>query len=244
MMERPGGPARPARAHATGLATPGVAWHEVECHGYDADLPLWLRLAERESGPVLDIGAGTGRVAVPLAAAGHAVTALDRDPELLAALAERAPAVTTVCADATDFQLDGFGLAIVPMQTLQLFHDRAAFFASVRRALRPRGLLAAAIADELVEFDGDELPAPDIGEWAGRRYVSQPTAVRVDAGRARIERVRTVDGIAEPDVIELALLTPAGLAREARAAGFTPVPGERIAPTTDHVGSSVVMYRC
>lgn len=221
-----------------------VAWHEVECHGYDADLPLWLALAEREAGPVLDVGAGTGRVAVSLAAAGHAVTALDHDPVLLAALRERGPGVPTVCADATTFDLDGFGLLLVPMQTLQLLDDRPAFFACARRALVPGGLLAAAIADELVAFeDADALPAPDVGEWAGRRYVSQPTAVRVDERRARIERLRTVDGRTEADVIELAVVGPAQLATEARVAGLTPIPGERIAATDDHVGSSVVMFR-
>lgn len=220
-----------------------VAWHEIECHGYDADLGLWLALAEREGGPVLDVGAGTGRVALPLAAAGHDVTALDLEPALLAEIRARDPRVRTVEADARAFDLTGFGLVLVPMQTLQLLDDRPGFFACARRALRPGGLLAAAIADELVAFDGDELPAPDVGDRDGVRYVSQPTAVRLDAGRARIERLRTAAGVTELDVIELALPSPATLAAEARAAGLTPVPGERIAATDDHVSSSVVMFR-
>ena len=41
-------------------------------------------------GPVLDVGAGTGRVTLDLARGGVAVIALDRDPVLLAALRERA----------------------------------------------------------------------------------------------------------------------------------------------------------
>jgi SAM-dependent methyltransferase len=220
-----------------------VAWHEAECHGYDADLPLWLRLAEREPGPVLDVGAGTGRVALALAAAGHEVTALDVEPALLAALRERDPSVATVVADAHAFDLAGFGLVIVPMQTLQLLDDRRAFFANARRALRPGGLLAAAIADELVPFEGTDLPHPDVVERDGRRFVSQPTAVRVGPERARIERLRTVDGVTAADVIELAVVDAAALAVEARAEGLVPVPGERIPATEDHVGSSVVMFR-
>lgn len=225
------------------MSADAVAWHEVECHGYDADLPLWLALAERERGPVLDVGAGTGRVALPLAAAGHEVTALDAEPAYLGTLRERDPSIATVVADARAFELAGFGLIIVPMQTLQLLDDRRGFFSSARRALRPGGLLAAAIADELVPFDGGDLPHPDVGEWDGRRFVSQPTAVRLAGGRARIERVRTVDGVSASDVIELAVVDAAMLAGEARAAGLTPVPGERIPPTDEHVATSVVMFR-
>ncbi len=225
---------------------PGVAWHDVECHGYAEDLPLWLALAEREGGPILDVGAGTGRVAIRLAEAGHAVTALDLDAELLAELERRAPGVPTVVADAHAFALGPFALVIVPMQTLQLLDDRAGFWRSARASLRPGGLVAVAIADELVPFDDpDFLPEPDVGEWDGVRYVSQPVAVRVDAERARIERVRQIaDEAPQDDVIELAVVTAPGLAAEARAAGLTPVPGERIPATDEHVGSSVVMARC
>jgi hypothetical protein len=49
--------------------------------------------------------------------------------------------------------------------------------------------------------------------------------------------------VVEADVIELAVLEPAGLAAEARAAGLTPVPGERVPATEEHVSSSVVMFR-
>ena len=51
-----------------------VIWHDVECGAYAADLPLWRELAAGRSGPVLEIGCGTGRVALDLARDGHAVT--------------------------------------------------------------------------------------------------------------------------------------------------------------------------
>lgn len=238
------------------MIAPAVAWHDVECHGYDADLALWRALAKREGGPVLDVGAGTGRVALDLAGAGHEVVALDVDPLLLEALRRRAQdrgvVVEAVVGDAEAFDLGAarFGLVIVPMQTVQLLADRAAFLRAARRALCRGGLLAAAIADELVAFDPDpaHLPDPDVRELDGWRYVSQPVAVRVGPGGARIERVRTAEApggerTTEANAVELAVLDPGSLARESRAAGLTPVPGERIAPTGDHVGSSVVMAR-
>ena len=67
-----------------------MIWHDVECGGYGADLPLWRRMAREAGGPVLDLGAGTGRVALDLARHGHDVTALDADADLLDELELRA----------------------------------------------------------------------------------------------------------------------------------------------------------
>jgi SAM-dependent methyltransferase len=235
--------------------SPLVVWHDVECGSYRADLPLWRGLAAAEAGPVLDVGAGSGRVALDLARAGHAVTALDREPELLDALAARARAaglgVATAVADAMDFALERrFGLVIVPMQTIQLLPERAPFLAAARRHLRRRGLLAIAIAAALEVFEDVEgkLPAPDVGALAGWRFTSQPTAVRAVPGATRIERVRrsfAPDGSVteRDDAIELAHLTVAQLEHEGRAAGFAPEPARTIAPTPEHVGSEVVLLR-
>jgi SAM-dependent methyltransferase len=233
-----------------------VVWHDVECGRYAADLPLWHELAAAQAGPVLDVGAGTGRVALALARAGHDVTALDVEPELLAALAERARAaglsVATVTADATGFAVDRrFALVIVPMQTIQLLPDRAGFFASARAALAPGGLLAIAISGALEGFEGlpDELlPHPDVGAAGGWRFASQPTAVRELQHATRIERVRRAtapDGAvtAADDAIELARVTVAQLEAEAAAAGLAPEPPRSIAPTSEHVGTEVVMLR-
>jgi SAM-dependent methyltransferase len=227
-----------------------VAWHDVECGSYTADLALWRELAEATGGPVLDVGAGTGRVARHLAAAGHEVVALDHDPELLAVLRERAPGIRTVVADASDFRLDErFGLVAVPMQTIQLLPDRSGFFACARRAVRPGGLVALAIADALEGFeDGADLPAPDVGQAGGWRYVSQPTAVRAVQEGARIERLRHAiapDGsrIVERDVIVLAAVTAAQLEAEGAAAGLTPEAGRYVDATPEHVGSRVVLLR-
>jgi SAM-dependent methyltransferase len=232
-----------------------VIWHDVECGGYTADIGLWLELARAAGGPVLDVGAGTGRIAIPLARAGHDVTALDVDPELLAELGRRAGGlpIETVVADAADFTLGRrFALVAVPMQTLQLLPDaaaRAGFFASAAAALLPGGLVAAAIAETLEPFEGSSfLPDPDVGEAGGVRYVSQPVAVRPLGHATRIERVRETIGhdggrASEDDVVVLAELDAPGLAHEAAAAGLRAEPPRTIGPTDEHVGSTVVMLR-
>ena len=173
-----------------------AVWHDVECSRYDADLPLWRELAREAPEGVLDVGAGTGRVALRLADAGHTVIALDFDPELLRVLearaAEASMTVTTITADAADFTLeDPVGLIAVPMQTIQLLAERDGFFASARRALVPGGRVAVAIATELESYDGaPPLPSPDLGKADGWTYISQPIAIHVDDTEVLIERIR------------------------------------------------------
>jgi SAM-dependent methyltransferase len=236
-----------------------VDWHDVECGAYRADLPLWRELAGAEAGPVLDVGAGTGRVALDLAHEGHDVTALDHDAELLAALSERAARVglrvPTVVADAAGFDLGGrrFGLVVVPMQTIQLLRDapaRAGFLASARRHLAPGGLVALAVAEDLEGFEDETaaLPLPDVGERDGWRFYSHPVAVRDRGAHVRLERIRQTiapDGSrsAEGDAIELARLGAAGLAAEGQAAGLRSQPARTIPATDAHVGATVVLLR-
>jgi SAM-dependent methyltransferase len=230
-----------------------VMWHDVECGAYTADLPLWRELAGAAGGPVLDVGAGTGRVTLDLARAGHEVTALDVDADLLAALAERAGElpVRTIIADAAAFDAgDGaYALVAVPMQTVQLLPERSGFFACARRAVAPGGLVALAISEALEPFEAEiELPPPDTGEADGWRFLSQPTAVRDVAEGMRIERLRHTIGPAgehttEPDVIVLTHVTADGLAAEGEAAGLTPEAIRHIEPTPEHVGSQVVLLR-
>ena len=233
-----------------------VIWHDLECGGYRADLPVWQRLAASTGSPILDVGAGTGRVTLDLARSGHTVCALDSDPSLLDELTRRAEGcdVSTACADARSFALGRrFPLIIVPMQTIQLLEGdggRAAFLGCARDHLDPGGRLAIAIASELEPFeirDGGLGPLPDVCEREGVVYSSLPTAVRVSAGGFWLERNRetvTVSGDhhRERDRIHLDALTADTLTAEGRAAGLTPGPVMSIAATSDHVGSEVVIF--
>jgi SAM-dependent methyltransferase len=241
-----------------------VVWHELECGSYTADLPLWRELAARAgtgtaAQPLLDVGAGSGRVALDLAARGHRVTALDRDAELLGALRERpgAGAIETVCADARalDLARRDFSVCLVPMQTIQLFGgaaNRLAFLRCARAHLRSGGLLACAIVTDVESFDcscGDVGPEPDSALVSGIRYLSRPTRVLASGQTTRIERERTAFDPAhsdtpllhEHDVVELARLTATQLLGEGAEAGLTPAGTLEIPATDEHVASEVVL---
>jgi SAM-dependent methyltransferase len=234
-----------------------VIWHDVECGAYAQDASLWRSLAAQHGDPILDVGAGTGRVALDLARRGHRVTALDNDPVLIAELARRGRGldVTPIVADARDFELEQrFALCIVPMQTIQLLggeHGRRAFLRCAHAHLRAGGALAIAVAAMLELFervDGGPGPLPDIREIDGVVYSSQPTAVRADREGFVLERRReriTVSGersVAE-DVIRLDRLSGAQLEAEAVAVGLRPAGRRTVAATADYVGSDVVMLR-
>src|SRR3954469_10350172 len=163
-----------------------VIWHDVECASYSADLDVWEELAAGADGPLLDIGCGTGRVALHLAALGHEVVGLDSEPDLIQALGARSRAaglsVDGAVADARSFELAGrtFALAIAPMQVVQLLGGspgRAAMLATVRRHLQPGGgTLAIALADP---FEGGA------GESVGPPHSSSPRPPRGGARRRR-----------------------------------------------------------
>jgi len=237
----------------------GVIWHDLECGSYRADLPLWRELAERSasdgvSARILDVGAGTGRVALDLARCGHRVTAVELDAELIDALRERAEgaSVQIVCADARTFDLQEteFDLCLMPMQTAQLLggsEQRVAFLRRALAHLRPDGMLALAIVTAFDTFDcsdGDVAPSPEWARVDGVLYLSRATRVRILADGALIERERWIYGERpHANAIELDLLDAPGLEREGIQAGFHPERARELPPTHDHVGSTVVMLR-
>jgi len=249
--------------HGESPATRELIWHDLEVGGYRADLPLWRELAGATvtppgAEPILEVGAGSGRVALELARNGHRVTALDVQPGLLAALRQRASGlpVQTACADARALSLGRreFALCLVPMQTLQLLggeEQRSAFLRGARAHLREGGLLACAIVTELEPFDcaaGDPAPEPETLTVGGRTYLSRATAVRVRPDAIEIERERQVvtAGVqgrqaVERELITLARVSAPRLEREGARAGFRPAGVRSIPATADHVGSTAVM---
>jgi SAM-dependent methyltransferase len=136
------------------------------------DLDLYLALAARTGGPILELAAGTGRITVPLAEAGHRVTAVDIDPAMLGRARDRARAAGTATLDRIEFVEDDllglelpaagtFQLAFIALNSLFLLATRVAqrdAFATMSRHLAPGGIAVADVwlpdADDLARFDG------------------------------------------------------------------------------------------
>jgi SAM-dependent methyltransferase len=231
-------------------------WHDLECNGYGEDLSLWRELADDADGPVLDIGAGTGRVTLDLAARGVPVVALDLDAALLDALRHRAAGlpVETVVADARIFALGRrFSLVVVPMQTLQLLggpRGRAAFLRCALDHLEPGALLAAALADAMDCFDDEHPlpPPPAARDIVDVRYVTRLLVVVEDGGRAAMHRRREIigpgDRYASRDVtLRLDRVSADEVADEAATAGFVNQPHRFVPETEEYLGSTVVVQR-
>lgn len=163
------------------------------------DLDLYLALAARTGGPILELAAGTGRLALPLAAAGQQVTAVDVDPAMLARARQRTAAapgeigarVELLEADLIDLELPAAGtyrLAFIALNSLFLLATREAqreAFVTMARHLAPGGLAVADIwlpdADDLARFDGRlvleyERVDPESGE-----HVTKSAAAQHDA---------------------------------------------------------------
>lgn len=147
---------------------------------YDLDLAedpgdgdLYLALATRSGGPIVELAVGTGRLAAPLVAAGHAVIGVDDDPSMLARARTRATGSGLRLVDAdmvsvtrTDLGLgtgsaDGAGLVLLGLNSILLLADRdrqRRVLASMAALVRPGGLVAVdawlPAVEDLARFDG------------------------------------------------------------------------------------------
>lgn len=134
------------------------AWAYEAVTGLDAsDVNLYLEWLREHGEPLLDLGCGTGRIAVPLARAGFRVTGVDRSPEMLALLErkvrleppETAARLNWLQADIRFLEqaglpLEGFGSAILGATSFSLLgshEDRVAALRGAARHLRAGGTL-------------------------------------------------------------------------------------------------------
>lgn len=158
-------------------------YYDLEHDEFEDDFGLYLGFAARAGSPLLELGCGTGRLLLPLAAAGFRVTGVDlsavmlaKAGERLAAAPEAAARVNLVEADARDLSLgERYGLAFWAINSfmhLTTQADQLRALARTREALRDSGLLILDLFSPepqlLLEADGRLMhdatwPLPDNG---------------------------------------------------------------------------------
>ena len=146
------------------------------------DVAFWQRLASAQEGPVLELGCGTGRIAVPVVRAGVRLVGIDRSQEMLgrarARLAARVFSIA-VCSCAATFarcRSDrlGFHLVMAPygiLQSLTRERDLVETLQSVARVLGRGGLFGIDLVPDLPrwsEYEGRKsLAGTSAGDTAG-----------------------------------------------------------------------------
>jgi len=135
-----------ASSYGDGFADVYDDWY-TDVSNVDETVAAVAQLAH--GGPILELGVGTGRLALPLTERGLAVTGVDASPAMLDALRDKAGADTLelVEADMADPGLDGrdFAVAFTAFNTFFNLTDTAAqeaCFGAVARSLRSGGRLA------------------------------------------------------------------------------------------------------
>lgn len=177
-------------------------YYDFEHGRFEADLSLYKGFATRTGSPILELGCGTGRVLLPLAEAGFAVTGvdvsaamLDRVRGKLAARPHLAPRVRLVQGDARDLDLpERFGLAFWALNSfmhLLTQPDQLRALRNARGLLREGGLLILDLFQPdpalLLEADGRLLH--DATWWHGPddRTVLKYSSRRLDQGEQRLD---------------------------------------------------------
>ena len=164
------------------------------------DIGFYVEEARASGGPVLELGVGTGRIAVPVAAAGIEVIGVDLSAGMLEVAREAAElagvAIDLRRGDMRDPPVDGeFPLVLCPFRSLLHMEtevDRRAALRAVRRHLAPHGRFV---------FDVFTPSREDIEETNGRWLEREPRiwerADWYEDTRTLILRVRGDDGETE-----------------------------------------------
>lgn len=243
------------------VGTPADRFAREHAH-YTEDLDYWRQIAQAAAGDVLDLGAAAGRVSTALAREGHRVTAVDVDPEMVAAITATVAATPdlpgTVDARVGDLRtLDlgrRYGAAILPMNTLQAFvapDDRRAVLRAVRRHLAPGGLFAfdVVVADlsALIDHLGEVLPGEVTHDASGAvlRHAARFDAVDPETGTVRFTLLIDEGTTRYEREHEVHLFTPSELVDLLADAGFAvlAVHGDFTGSALDE-SSERQVYRC
>ncbi|MGF1470128.1 MAG: class I SAM-dependent DNA methyltransferase [Rubrobacteraceae bacterium] len=156
-------------------------------YAHDYDVPFWLALARRQGGPVVEWGAGTGRIAIPLSKAGLDVTAVEASEKMVERGRAKSRAVLWVSGDMRSARLgDLYRFALCAFNSflcLTNIEDALAFLNNAREHLQPQGLFGIEVSafspEELAEepegpgYQHDftrELPGGKVERFSRSRY--------------------------------------------------------------------------
>jgi SAM-dependent methyltransferase len=173
------------------------------------DVPFYLEEARRSGGPVLELGVGTGRIAVPIASDGIRVIGVDSSPGMLAVCAERAALagaeIDLRLGDLRDPPVDEHvPLVICPFRSLlhmEADDDRRRALRAVKRLLDSGGRFV---------FDVFAPSQEDIVETNGRWLEREPKIYeRADWDERARTLTLSVRGVDSESTMRLAWLEPA-----------------------------------
>jgi ubiquinone/menaquinone biosynthesis C-methylase UbiE len=159
------------------------------------DVRFWQQLASRQSGRVLELGCGTGRLSLPLLKAGVDLVGVDRSDAMLARA--RAKARRGKVLDAARFvrgdirflpfrTRPGFSLVMAPygmLQSLTRERDLAATLASIARVLRRDGLVGIDLVPDLPRWSEYNRKVTLSGARDARTHLTLRETVRQDRAR-------------------------------------------------------------
>ncbi len=158
------------------------------------DVPFWCRLAAAQPGPILELGCGTGRIALPVARSGTRLVGIDRSAPMLerarrrlrrAKLADRALLVRGDIRALPFRRRTAFGCVMAPygiLQSLTRERDLQATLASVARVMRRGGLFALDLVPDLPRWAEYHRRTSLRGRLAGGT-LTLVESVRQDRGR-------------------------------------------------------------
>lgn len=131
---------------------------------HEGDVAFFAGLAARTGQRILELGCGTGRVALPLAEAGYEVTGLDLSAPMLERARENARMLSPesqqrlqlVAGDMASFDLPGaFDLGIIAFRSFQMLltpEDERRCLQAIHRHLAPGGRLVIDVFDPLLDL--------------------------------------------------------------------------------------------
>jgi SAM-dependent methyltransferase len=142
---------------------PFYDWENARTFGR-RDIAFWRRIADERRQPTLELGCGTGRIAIPLLEAGHSVVGVDRSEAMLARARRRARRARVlnralfVRSDIRSLPLrtSRFDFVIAPygmLQSLTRDRDLSRTLESVARVLRRGGLFGIDLVPDLPRWN-------------------------------------------------------------------------------------------